>query len=437
MKRILVVLAILASVQVANAQNAASAKKAVEAAEAAAQNVKKAAKEATWIKLAESYLAAYNAPAGNAWVGADITSLQLAMGNEKPVTTETAVVNGQQFTKQIYADKNLYINGAGVLEIIEVTAPVVENALPKALEAYKKAAELDKGAKARDIAAGIKTIGEKFTSEAYSSYSLGDIKAAKGYFLDAYNAAATAPYSQVDTSALYNAAFTSWALNDNADAKQLFEKCIEYGYYAESGEVFAKLADVATKLDAGEAGQKAAKEYLEAGFVKFPESQGILIGLINYYLTSNEDVNRLFELLDNAKKNEPNNASLYYVEGNIYSKLERVDDAINSYRKCSSIDPNYEFGYIGEGIIYYNQAIEIQEKAQAELDDNKYMALVQEFETVLKKCIEPFEKAYAVSQDEGIKSNVAEYLKNTYYRFRDQDPSYQAGYDKYAAAVAQ
>ena len=145
---------------------------------------------------------------------------------------------------------------------------------------------------------------------------------------------------------------------------------------------------------------------------------------------------RLFELLNEAKKNEPNNASLYYVEGNIHAKLGEIDEAVESYHKCAEIDPKYEYGYIGEGILRYNQAIELQDKAQNEFDDAKYTALVQQFEDVLKKGIDPFEKAYELSKDEGVKSSIAEYLKNIYYRFREQDAKYQAGYDKYQAILS-
>ena len=72
MKRIFIALALLAGFQFADAQvkSPADAKKAVEAAEAAAQNPKKAEKVATWLKLASTYMDAYNAPAGSAWVGA-------------------------------------------------------------------------------------------------------------------------------------------------------------------------------------------------------------------------------------------------------------------------------------------------------------------------------------------------------------------------------
>ena len=137
MKKTLIVLALLASFQVADAQtNVNSAAKAVESALAASQNEKKATKVATWMKLAQTYLDA--APAGNVWLGADMNALQLSMGGEKPSSVETVTLNGAQYTKQVYENKNLYFNANGQLSVIEIVKPVVENALPKALEAYKK-----------------------------------------------------------------------------------------------------------------------------------------------------------------------------------------------------------------------------------------------------------------------------------------------------------
>ena len=136
MKRILIALAVLASVQVAGAQNIETAKKNLEAAKAACENVKKAAKVATWINLGNKFIDAYNAPIGNAWLGADVTSLTLAMGNDKPVSTENVVLNGTTYTKQVYKDKNIYINEAGLDDIIEVTNPDCADPLSSALDAF-------------------------------------------------------------------------------------------------------------------------------------------------------------------------------------------------------------------------------------------------------------------------------------------------------------
>ncbi len=433
MKRILIVLALLASIQVADAQtNSAAAKKALDAALAASQNAKKAAKVATWTKLAQTYIDAYNAPAGNIWLGASMTELKLAMGAEKPSSEENVVLNGVQYLKQVYSDKNLYFNGNGQLEIIEVSNPVVEDGLGKALDAFKKAAEVDpKGTKTKEITAGIKTIVEKMNQDAYNAYSLGDTKMAASLFESAFAAASQAPYSQLDTNALYNAAFTYWSMKDYPKAKNLFDKCLGLGYYAEGGEVFSKLADCAEKLDTSAAGKELQKNYLEQGFSKFPESESIRIGLINYYLSSDGNTDKLFELLEQAKKSTPENPSLYYVEGNIYKQLGRLEEAAKSYDEAAVVDPDYIFSYIGKGQLFYDKAIELQEEASAELDDNKYMALVKEFETTLKSAIDPFEKAYEVCTDDSIKPLVAEYLKQIYYRFKDQDAKFMDGYNKY------
>ncbi len=434
MKRILIALAVLLSVQVADAQTKSpeAARKAVESAEAASKDAKKAAKVATWTKLASAYMDAYNAPAGNVWLGASKQELQLIMGNEKPLSVEEVVLSGDQLVKEVYSNKEFYFSPAGQLVLINVTQPVVEDALGGALEAYRKAYEVDvKQSKTKDIVNGLTTIAQKYLDEGMNSYTFGNLEEASLLFEKAVEASATAPLSKVDTTALYNAGYTAWAVKNYERAKGFFEKCLDAGYYYEGGEVYAKLGDIYSNL--GDA--KKGAEILEQGFVKFPQSQSILIGLINYYISSGENADRLFVLIDEAKKNEPNNASLYYVEGNIYKELKDYDKAVAAYMKCAEINPEYEFGYIGAGILYYELAVELQEKASNELDDKKWMELNEQFEQALKNALDPFEKAYAVSKDNSLRVNVAEYLKNIYYRFSSNGPEYEAGYKKYDEVV--
>ena len=443
MKRILIALALILAVQVAGAQvkNPEVVKKAVDSAEAASKDAKKGTKVATWLKLANAYMDAYNAPAGAAWLGATKTELQLVMSNDKPLSVETVTLAGETYNKETYAEKELYFNANGQLVMINVTKPILEDALEGARVAYAKAYEVDlKKSKLKDINAGLENIAKKYLDEGMNQYTLGDYAAASSLFEKSAKASATEPLAKVDTTALYNAGFTAWMVKDYPKAKDLFEQCLAVGYYYEGGEVYAKLADIYTALDQ----KTASRDILEEGFQKFPQSQSILIGLINYYLTNNEDPNRLFELISLAKKNEPDNASLYYVEGNIYVELRKADPengdeylakAAESYDACAKINPDYEYGYIGKGIMYYNLAIELQEKASAELDDAKWVQLNKQFAEALKNALEPFESAYALSKDDSLKVNIAEYLKNIYYRFYSDGPEYEAGYNKYNEVV--
>jgi len=434
MKRILIALAVLLAVQVADAQVKSydAVKKAVEAAEEAAQNPKKNTKVATWLKLATTYMDAYEAPAGNVLVNSPRVQLQMMMGNEKPQSAENVVIEGMNFKKEVYANKNLYFDEGDVLRIIEVTNPVFEDPLAKALEAYVKAYEVDaKKSKEKDIKEGIRNIAQRYFNDGMNQYSLGEYKKAGELLGKAALASETAPNSVVDTTSLYNAGYIFWASKDYETAKTYFEKCLANNYYYENGEVYAKLGDVYFNL-----GDKAkGVETLETGFVKFPQSQSILIGLINYYLESGENTDRLFELIAEAKKNEPDNVSLYYVEGNIHKQLGNFEKAVEAYKQCAVVNPNYDFGYHGLGALYYDRAVELSEKASQELDDAKYAALVKEYEQVLLNAIEPFEKAFEITSNADVKINCAEYLKNIYYRFSSVEDKYMQGYRKYDTYV--
>ena len=433
MKRILIALAVLLTIQMADAQvkSPADAKKAVEAAAEATANPKKAAKPATWLKLANAYMDAYTAPMGNGWIGANKQELTFIMGNDKPSSTQNVTLAGETYTKETYNTMNYYYNANNQLALIEVTKPVYSDALDKALEAYLEAAKVDaKGSKAKDVDAGVKNVAAKFVEQGMNSYMFGDLKAASENFEKAVKASESAPNPVIDTMAVYNAGFTAWMAQDYAKAKPFFKRCIDLKY-EEDGEVYAKLADIYTKIDKKE----DAKSILETGFAAYPQNQSIIIGLINYYIESGEQPDELFRLLDAAKQNEPNNASLYYVEGDIHSKLGHKDEAIAAYMKSNEINPDYEFGLIGIGILYYNEALELQDKAANEFDDAKYMALVEQFEAALMNAIEPFEKAFNITKDNQIKVSIAEYLKNIYYRFRDKDPKYEEGYNKYSTIV--
>ena len=430
MKRILIALAVLLSVQVADAQVKAldSAKKAVETADAAAQNAKKATKVATWLKLASAYMQAYEAPTGNVIVNSPRMQVQMMMGNEKPSSTESVVIDGINFKKEVYSNKNLYFDEMDMLRIIEVTKPVYADPLGSALEAYAKAYEVDaKKTKEKDIKDGIAKISQKYFDDGMNQYSIGNYAKAGELLGKAAEASKTAPYSSVDSTALYNAGYVYWASQDYKTAQNYFEQCLGIGYYYDNGEVFAKLGDIYMNLD------NAAKgvSVLEEGFVKFPQSQSILIGLINYYLKSGENTDRLFELIADAKKNEPNNVSLYYVEGNIHKQLGNFEKARAAYQESTKVDPNYDFGYHGEGALLYDRAVALSEEASNELDDAKYNALVKEYEAVLLEAIVPFEKAFEVSSAADVKMNCAEYLKNIYYRFSSVEDKYMQGYNKY------
>lgn len=432
MKRILIVISILCTMPLAmNAQQVktvASAKSAAEKAEKATENPKQNTKAQTWVKLGQTMLDAYLAPMGNGWIGATPQDLSIVMNGEEPSSTEVVTLSDGTYTKQSYANSDYYFNQAGWLQMIVTTNPIFPDVLDRALSAFAKAGELDvKNAKSKDIVTGLKTLNTKYTEEAYNAYTFGDVKKASECFEKAAISKETAPLSIIDTNAVFNAGFTAYSINDYNRAKPFLERSIELGYYGEEGDAFVKLSEIVK----AQGDTLQCQAYLEEGFQKFPQSQGVLIGLINFYMEGEGNASRLFELLDAAKANEPTNASLYYVEGNIHAQLGEIDEAVASYEKCAEINPGYEYGYIGEGQMYYNLAVKIQEEANAEEDYKAWKALDEKFAVTLKACIAPFEKSFELTKDDSIRVVIAEYLKNATFRFRDEAPEYADKYQKY------
>jgi len=259
-----------------------------------------------------------------------------------------------------------------------------------------------------------------------SAYALGDYKQATDNFALSLQASSHSLVKQVDTVIMYYTGLTANMSKDYNRAVEYFKKAIENNYDAK-GDAYSYLAEAYKGIKDIE----KAKETLSAGFTKYPTNQSILVSLINIYLESNDDPNKILNLIKKAQENEPSNASLYYAEGNVWKNLKDIEKAIACYNKSVEIDPKYYFGTFAVGAAYYDRAVEIQTKASEEVDDAKYEALVKQLEQNLESAIIPFEKCFETSTDEEVKAVVAEYLKNIYFRFREKNDTYKAGYEKY------
>ena len=430
MKRILIALSLIFAVTALSAQpkSPEAAKQAIEKALNASMDAKKASKVATWLTLSKAYTDAYDYPSTNLIVGTARNDAKTLLGKQRIQATEEVNIGGLNYTVDRYEDKDLYYNPEGLLEFYLVTKPAVEgDLLGKAVEALAKGVEVDaKKSKADEIKIRMDGIHQKLGTEAYANYMVGNFAESAALFAKAAAVSEGSILNKKDDQNTYYAALMYGLGGNHPEAIKYYNKCIADGNYQE-GNVFSNLSNIYL----ADKDTVMGKKVLEDGFAKYPQSQGVLVGLINLYRSTNEDPQKLFDLLHAAQKNEPGNASLYYVEGDIYKTLGDVENAEKYFRKATEIDPNYVYGILSVGVLYYDRAVEIQTAANDEMNDAKYNALMTEFEETLEKAVAPFEESFKMTEDAEIKSAVAEYLKNIYFRFRSRGDEYMEKYNFY------
>ena len=437
MKKFFFALSLALATLVASAQVKpdAAIMKAIDKAKAETENPKKAAKPETWIKLGKAYLDAYNNPLANV-AGGDKTQVMMLLGGEQPLAVENVVLGGETFEKNVFAAKNLYFNEAGMLAITEVTKPSFEgDALAAAAAAFSKAAELDeKGSKTKDLDQYLQTIAGHYSTDANTAYYLGDVARSSDLFGKAADISCIAPCTLKDTNAVYNAALTALMSRNFERAKTFYQRSLDMGYASE-GSAYSGLSEC--YLNMGDT--LAARKALEDGFALYPSNDRIITGLIDFYRLVNEDPAKILVLLGEAKEKMPDNPALYYVEGDILVKMNRYEEAVAAYRKSEEINPQYEWGSYGEGVLWFTRAINTSNAAQ-ELPFNeykKYDEYMENFNTYLHNAIDPFEKCYANTSNDALKQAVADNLKRIYFILRNESADYQAAYEKYAAIVGE
>ena len=434
MKQILLTVAMLAVAVAAGAQNKDQLLSSISKAEAATQNEKKASNPNTWIKYGDALYKAYEAMVSPDYrVGWSAT--EVAMFNtQKPLSNEQKDINGVQYYIEHYAFRDLYYNlNTQVLDAIIITQPISEeNLLADARDAYLKAAELDaKGSKTKSITEKLMNVQGRFIEYASGNYALGNYEVAAENFENSLSCVDNPVVNRVDTMMVYNTGLMYNAVGDNAKAKEYYAQCIELGYDA-NGEVSSSLASIL--MDEGDI--EGAKACLNAAFQKYPGSQSVLVTLINLYIESNDDPQKVLDLIKAAQSNEPDNATLVYAEGNVYFNMGQPEKAIECYYKSFEMDPTYVYGIYAVGNAYFEMAVDVQdEMGQLDLRDvENYERLLAEFEQDLMNAIEPLEKAFSMTDDQDVKIAAAAALKQIYFRFRDKDPKFaeqHAVYEKF------
>jgi tetratricopeptide (TPR) repeat protein len=134
----------------------------------------------------------------------------------------------------------------------------------------------------------------------------------------------------------------------DADAEKYFTMLADKKY--DKPAIYESLYNLKAKKTSPE----EAYPILENARKQFPDDLSLLFVEINHYLKL-QKMNELIQRLETAIKMEPNNVSLYSVMGNVYDNLHQKTTKDNG-------DPVVADGYFTKSLEYFNKAIEMDPK---------------------------------------------------------------------------
>ena len=201
-----------------------------------------------------------------------------------------------------------------------------------------------------------------------------------------------------DTSNLVNARISAELIPDNAKARVLYEKCLEFKVgKAASYNGYAVFLENKMKDD-----QKAL-EVIRKGRLLYPDDVSLINDETNFFLKSSDpsDAEKAIANLKLALEHKPDDARLNLALGNVYDRLANLkdqagkdlpkpgnyDELIVNAEKCSkiaySLDKNDPTTLFNLGALYNNKAKIMFDKAAEIKDEGKYKAAVNAANAVL------------------------------------------------------
>lgn len=386
-------------------------KKKKEKSDEHIQHERKKQKDKTWIKRGDLFLDIYDVNIQYLRPQMDASEIKLLY--REPNEIKTITENGSQKEIWVYDRVELTIEN-GKLTDWKKTEKIVDNPLELAYKAYNKALELDeKDRVPRKIEDNVKEMKTKFEAEAIRAFNHENFEKSYKYFDYVVKTSKMPVFEEqvIDTASMYNAALAASNAGKYDDAIEYFKKAKKYEYggpnlYLLMKKTYVNMEDSASALN-----------ILQKAFEKYPDNSNIIVELINYYLSSG-DSEAALNYIDIAKKEDPDNKSFYFAEGTLYDKMEKRDKAIEAYQKAIELDPEYFNAYYNLGVLHYNKAVSIFDKAAEEPDNEKYEELRKAGMEQLEKSLPYMEKAHEIDPTE---LTTMETLKTLYYRLKKED----------------
>jgi len=290
---------------------------------------------------------------------------------------------------------------------------LVEDPFPKAYESYKKAIELDeKGSMVKSVELSLPMLNNDFINLGVEYFTAKNYEKAVEAFEYSLEISQYDIFGGgIDTIIIYNTALAAYNCNDWDLAIKYFNLAKEHNYGGTG--VFQLLNRTYFAMGDSLGAENSMKEGIEF----YPEEDVILLELIQYYLNTSRDDDAM-SYLTIAKGKSPENKVLWYVEGILFDKQDKIEEAVLSYEKAIELDAEYFDPYYNLGVIKFNIGVELQEAANQIMDNEEFKVAKEKMDSAFREAIPYFEKAIEINPES---REALENLKILYYRLQMMD----------------
>jgi tetratricopeptide (TPR) repeat protein len=335
--------------------------------------------------------------------------------------------DGSQYKILVFDKITIYLKN-GVVERFVEAMKLHETPLIEALKCLEKAQELDvEGKSTKDIKESYNRLKDNYKLLGVEEFFKPEYKASYEAFL-AVTQINEKPImgGVMDTTIVYYTGMAASKAGMRDEAIKYYEVARANNYPLPDLYVYLKekYFEGATTADS-----LKGLEVLESGFNRFPDSQTILIELINYYLLSGRGEQAL-NYLRMAQAGDPTNLSFLFAEATLYDRMGDTEKAKEIYNKCIEKDATYFNAYYNLGVMYYNKAVESYKAADLLKNPKEYGAAKDAADAILAESLPYMEKANEVAdantdwpeevKRENVKATL-ETLKTLYVRLQMSD----------------
>ncbi len=291
-----------------------------------------------------------------------------------------------------------------------------------AYDAFAKAKTLDtKGNYTSDIGNGIAQITVYISNKAVYDYNAKNYASALSSFEKAYEITGSK-----DTTTLYNCAVTAERAGNFDKAKLYYQKMADAK--VGRGSTYVQLMNIYMDMK----DTTGAMDVMKKGRAAFPSDINLLLNETDFYIKSNKSAEALANL-NQAIQAKPNDHVLYFARGNMYDNLSNPKDekgkelekpkdadekmklAEADYKKALEIKPDYFDALYNLGALYFNNGVNLGNKANTITDQKKYDVEIAKANEEFNKAVPILEKALSVNDKDRPTMSA---LKSIYYRLQ-------------------